>query len=119
MKVKTSTLKGRQLDWAVAKGGATAVGANLKMETFLHFHEIEFMTYSEDFALGAPILSRERISRTIDHSGLWVAYWSDGYTEGDEGKQHMQCDKSELVAGLRCVVARKLGDEVEIPEELL
>jgi hypothetical protein len=31
----------------------------------------------------------------------------------------MQCDRSELVAGLRCVVARKLGDEVEVPDELV
>jgi hypothetical protein len=31
----------------------------------------------------------------------------------------MQCDSSELVAGLRCFVALELGDEVEIPEELL
>jgi hypothetical protein len=113
MKIKTSELTGAALDWAVAKCAATAVGANLKMETFLHFHEIEFMTYSEDFSLGAPILSRERIDRVFNHkSGLWLAFTSRGTT-------HTHQDKSELVAGLRCVVASKLGDEVEIPEELL
>jgi hypothetical protein len=111
MKVKTNTLNDEALDWAVARYADKHV-------TLADIHWGNY-TPSRDFALGGPILSREHISRTIDHSGLWVAYWSDGYTEGDEGKHHMQCDKSELVAGLRCVVARQLGDEVEIPEELL
>lgn len=75
--------------------------------------------YSTDWAHGGPILSREGISRTFDHSGLWVAYWTDGYTEGDAGNKWMQCDSSELVAGLRCHVASKLGDTVDVPEELL
>lgn len=74
---------------------------------------------STDWAQGGPIMTRERISRTIDHSGLWIAYWTDGYTEGDEGRKWMQCDRSELVAGLRCYVASKLGDELEIPNELI
>jgi hypothetical protein len=121
MKVKTSNLKGRQLDWAVAKceGLLAPNGLHLSDEYCDSLAANQDGGISEDWAQSGPILSRERISRTIDHSGLWVAYWSDGYTEGDEGKQHMQCDRSELVAGLRCVVARKLGDEVEIPEELL
>lgn len=71
-----------------------------------------------DWAQGGPILTREHISRTIDHSGLWIAYWTDGYTDGDEGKKWMQCDRSELVAGLRCFVVSKLGNEVEVPDEL-
>ena len=111
MKVKTNTLNDEALDWAVSRYTDKHV-----TPTDIHWGN---WAPSRDFSLGAPILSRERISRTIDHSGLWIAYWSDGYTEGDEGKQHMQCHRSELVAGLRCVVARKLGDEVEIPEELL
>jgi hypothetical protein len=111
MKVKTNLLKDEPLDWAVSRYADKHVSLN----------DIHWGNYtpSRDFALGGPILSRERISRTIDHSGLWIAYWSDGYTEGDEGKLHMQCDRSELVAGLRCVVARKLGDEVEVPDELV
>jgi hypothetical protein len=132
MKIKTSEATELQLDWLVAKcldgkvsitderGGWLVVfqprtrGATGGGSPFPPM----FFNPSTNWAQGAPILSRERISRTIDHSGLWIAYWSDGYTEGDEGKQHMQCDRSELVAGLRCVVALKLGDEIEIPEEL-
>lgn len=75
--------------------------------------------YSTDWAQGGPILSDNRISRTIDHSGLWLAYWTDGYGEGDDANNWMHCDRSELVAGLRCFVESKLGKTVAIPEELL
>lgn len=102
MKIKVSNASNIQLDWLVALIDPEQMGSA-----------------SLDWAVGGPILSEARISRTIDHSGLWVAYWTDGYGEGDDAKKWMQCDRSELVAGLRCFVASKLGDEVEVPEELL
>lgn len=119
MKVKVATASGPVLDWMVAKaagleprivivGGAVIVGVD----------GLQAPSYSTDWSQGGPILSDARISRTIDHSGLWIAYWTDGYTEGDEGKKWMQCNRSELVAGLRCYVASKLGEEVEVPDEL-
>lgn len=120
MKIKTSKLKGRQLDWAVAKcrGLLAPNGLRLSDEYWDSLAANQYGGISEDWAQGGPILSSERISRTINHSGVWIAYWTSGYTEGDEGKMHMQVDNSELVAGLRCVVARKLGEEIDIPEEL-
>ena len=96
------------LDWLVAKCEKVNLVEGLTDDE----------RYSTNWAQGGPILNRERISRTIDHSGLWVAYWSDGYTEGDEGKKWMHCDRSELVAGLRCYVESQLGKEIEVPEEL-
>jgi hypothetical protein len=105
MKVKTNTLKDGPLDWAVSRYADKHV-------TLADIHWGNY-TPSRDFALGGPILSRERIDRVFNHkSGLWLAFTSRGTT-------HTHQDKSELVAGLRCVVASKLGDEVEIPEELL
>ena len=126
MKVKTVTLVGEALDWAVAV--CTGLRPKLDEEVFGQVnlgwwvsttHYFPLPAYSTDWGQGGGILSRERISRTIDHSGLWVAYWAEGYVEGDAGKKWMQCDRSELVAGMRCYVASKLGDEVEIPDELL
>ena len=124
MKIKTSEATELQLDWLVAKceGHGYVMGETEYAPDGRTYQRGTAQAtgphYSTNWAQSGPILSRERISRTIDHSGLWIAYWSDGYTEGDEGKHHMQCDRSELVAGLRCVVARKLGDEVEVPDEL-
>lgn len=119
MKIKTSEATNLQLDWAVAKSTQLEVqilhGACYYWRTPI---KRDVFKPSNDWAQGGPILSSERISRTIDHSGLWVAYWTDGYGEEDYCKKWMQCDRSELVAGLRCYVASKLGDEVDVPEEL-
>jgi hypothetical protein len=124
MKVKTSTLNDEALDWAVAKGEDFTEGAaiirlwNSRVTKIIPGDYETSEVYSSynpstNFALGGPILSRERIDRVFNHkSGLWLAFTSRGTT-------HTHQDKSELVAGLRCVVASKLGDEVEIPEELL
>lgn len=127
MKIKTSELTGAALDWAAAwcegcveKG---VYGGPVLRDGRLHIHYCGVVLDaawqpSTDWSQAGPILTREHISRTTDHSGLWIAYWTDGYTEGDEGKKWMQCDRSELVAGLRCYVASRLGDEVDVPEEL-
>lgn len=121
MKIKTSELTGAALDWAVAKsmGGHIGVANGVVCFNVGDGEGFNVFTPSTDWAQGGPILSEARISRTIDHSGLWVAYWTDGYTEGDEGKKWMHCDKSELIAGLRCVVEKNLGNEVEVPDELV
>lgn len=130
MKAKTNTLTGIPLNYIVAvcekvssflieegycQGGKLVQSGKYDWPNDCYIE----LNYSTDWAQGGPILSREHISRTIDHSGLWIAYWTDGYTEGDEGKKWMQCDRSELVAGLRCYVASKLGEEVDVPEELM
>ena len=121
MKIKTSKLTDAALDWAVCEAtGLLAAYPRVRKDFALQWPSTgnQHLHPATDWAQGGPILTRERISRTIDHSGLWIAYWTDGYTEGDEGRKWMQCDRSELVAGLRCYVASKLGNEVEVPDEL-
>jgi hypothetical protein len=67
---------------------------------------------STQWAEGGPILSRQRINREFNHnSGLWQAFRG-------QGVMHTQQDSSELVAGMRCVVASHYGEEVEVPDEL-
>jgi len=83
------------------------------------YAETDWWEPSTSAAQGGPLLTEARISRTIEHSGLWIAYWTDGYGEGDDDRKCMQCDRSELVAGLRCLVALKFGDEIDIPEEAI
>ena len=70
----------------------------------------------ENWSIAGPLLNSARISRTIDHSGLWIAYHGFNYSDD---KEHMQCHTSELVAGLRCYVSMRLGATVEIPDDLL
>lgn len=143
MKIKTSKLIGTCLDWQVAVALGRAVymrrdfitkrHAHLKSEADLAWHLLVqtndpiigdladgstqvLPNYSTDWSHGGPVLNKARISRTIDQSGLWLAY---DYFNYADAKEHMQCDRSELVAGLRCFVARELGDEVDVPKELL
>jgi hypothetical protein len=127
MKIKTEKLTGHALNWAVSKcehdeGRVSHVvfDEDLGVLEVPHPDSVASvrLNYSSNWNKAGPILTRERISRTIDHSGLWIAYYTDGYTEGDEGKLHMQCDKDELVAGLRCYVALRLGEFVRVPDEI-
>jgi hypothetical protein len=136
MKVKTSTLKGAALDWAVCtalglkpediyiqKGGSMPASLFRRSRDEDGKLDGSYTTgpnllFSRKWEAGGPVLTKYRISRTIDHSGLWIAYWTDGYTDGDEGKKWMHCDRDELVAGLRCLVESELGDTVEIPNDL-
>ena len=63
---------------------------------------------STDWALGGPIIQREEICVLAPVRGLWR-----GRKEG-----RTQYGPTPLVAAMRCYVSSKLGDEVEIPEEL-
>ena len=100
--MKTSELIDIALDWAVAK---CEVGAEFIGEIDdPHF-------YSTDWSQGGPIIEREEIALWPDAEGGWLA-------SADNGKG---CDfhgPTPLIAAMRCYVASKLGDEVEIPEDL-
>jgi hypothetical protein len=101
MKIKTSELIGSTLDWAVAK-----------CEDVYCFDGS--YTPSTDWAQGGPLIEREGIS--VDRAGLaWTADLSDsvgGYIE------HTESGPTPLIAAMRCYVASKLGDEIEIPKEI-
>ena len=101
--MKTSEMKDLILDWAVA----TANG-----DTFTLAHQ-DWAWYSSDWSVAGPIIEREMIEigahepKDIE----WVArdYW----------KENTMTGPTPLIAAMRCYVASKLGDDVEIPKELL
>ena len=105
--MKTNELIGAALDWAVAKceGRSEPEVVNnfsVAWYTWRNTH------YSTDWAQGGPIIEREKI--TIFQTGKdWMGYiWEDTESFGP----------TPLIAAMRCYVTSKLGDEVEIPEEL-
>jgi hypothetical protein len=71
---------------------------------------------STDWAQGGPIIERENISTVREgDAGNWIASVYD-YAESD---WHLHTGgTTPLEAAMRCYVASKLGDEVEIPKEL-
>lgn len=110
MKIKTDELQGAALDWAVAKCEEyETLMCRGKLETL--FTENGW-TPSTDWAQGGPIVERERISIGLDEEEPWCAY-------KEEDTQSFYSGPTPLIAAMRCYVASKLGDEVDVPEELL
>ena len=106
--MKTSELTGAALDWAVAK----CEGIEFTYENHPH-HEMFDMHYSTDWAQGGPIIEREKIGIDCDDQGVWFASYNLS-AETAWGSTGL----TPLIAAMRCYVASKLGDEVEIPEGL-
>lgn len=107
--MKTSELTDAALDWATAK----AVGFCLmETEGYEYSDEGGRKVYrpSTNWAQGGPIVEREKISVDWDHNE-WNAsiYGQPCYYSGP----------TPLVAAMRCYVASKLGNQVEIPEGLM
>ena len=107
--MKTNELSGAALDWAVTHANYEINGE--------HIWGTENCNYSTDWALGGAIIERERISITPD-VGCWNAHYHDNLFEED-GSDCFQIGTTPLIAAMRCYVASKLGEEVEIPKELM
>jgi hypothetical protein len=64
----------------------------------------------QDWALGGPIIERE---------GITVRRYTDALWDASIGRLDYVADgPTPLVAAMRCYVISKLGDEVEVPDEL-
>jgi len=70
--------------------------------------------WSTNWSLGGLIIERESISVTFEN-GDWTA---TALGRTPEGRAIRYFDYSPLIAAMRCFVASKLGDEVEVPDEL-
>jgi hypothetical protein len=107
--MKTSELMGAALDWAVAEI------ENPKPEHYRDHEGLEWereYSPSTDWAQGGPIIEREGIGLGFG-VGINSDQWEAGYTTPEE------TGPTPLVAAMRCYVASKLGDTIDIPEELL
>ena len=108
--MKTSELTGAALDWAVAKIEGREFEAP---ESFLDYYDEGGMRYSTDWAFGGPIIEREVIQLTPDeYTGTWSAYMTN------EGEPYDYTGPTPLIAAMRCFVASRLGDDVDVPKEV-
>jgi hypothetical protein len=117
MILKTSELTGVALDWAVAK--CEGVDSEWLIEdNFFHEHYNGGLRYSTDWAQGGPIIERETIS--IEYTGnIGRAWFAKPPGNPTRVRKQMMDGPTPLIAAMRCYVASKLGDTVDIPEELL
>lgn len=111
MKIKTSELTGAALDWAVAKCESVINGDALD----IGFIAEGGYTPSTNWAQGGAIIEREGMHVDCLRQGespVWEAWPYVG------GTKFIQQGTTPLIAAMRCYVASKLGEEVEIPDEL-
>lgn len=124
--MKTAELTGAALDWAVARLESKASPMGMDSADILLYRSTAtnaFMykrwaiPYSTDWAQGGPIIEREKIDVFWQsHQHSWVGSMRRGANK--IGFRHLLYGPTPLIAAMRCYVASKLGDEVEIPEEL-
>lgn len=122
--MKTSELIGPALDWAVviAKGVRPADIRVTKGRIYRWSRDNDgrltgsYMTGPEFlpssmWGSGGPIIEREGVQLHVTESRAeWI-----GSCWGYSGQQY---GPTPLIAAMRCYVASKLGDEVDIPKEL-
>ena len=100
--MKTAELTGPALDWAVA----TANGDKINR-------------YSTDWAQGGPLIEREHIEwQWLPSSSKDHRYGARKPSLGGAKRTFCMDGPTVLIAAMRCYVASKLGDEVEIPKAL-
>jgi hypothetical protein len=114
--MKTSELTGPALDWAVARceDGVNIDASGLPWlpdESPNEHGEAVWFKPSTDWAQGGPIIDRENITWSGQAATLCR------YVKG-KYPRWLEYGQTPLIAAMRCYVASKLGDEVEIPKEL-
>lgn len=127
--MKTSELTGAALDWA-----ADYVNNKCLEEPRLrgYNYDVEWRNhraprYSSQWSAGGPIIERQALSVYPFFCDGTKAGWSacdphnlqyDEVGEFIDGSDFAQDGPTPLIAAMRCFVASKLGDEVEVPKEL-
>jgi hypothetical protein len=125
LKIKTSELQGAALDWAVAKCEGKGIEFDDPADPWLtrdgiSDQPLHSYTPSTDWAQGGPFIERREIgirrNMPCSKGREWEAIPSIT-AKGAGGK--FGYGPTPLVAAMRCYVASHLGNEVDIPEELV
>ena len=124
MKIKASELTGAALNWAAAKadnnlhpkGDVRLLDRNVFIITAGDYENPDlWQRYAPtiDWAQGGPIIESNEIELKSIEEGVWQA--SNLF---DDMEWHHFVGYSPLEAAMRCHVAHRLGEEVEITKEL-
>jgi hypothetical protein len=120
MFIKTNALIGKALNWAVAEcqfGGNEEWDGTLEGIDSVSDLEGEEYSPSTNGNQGILIIESEGIA-IRKYGGFVVTKWQ-------ADKWQFKFDEAQasgptpLIAAMRCLVASKLGDEVDVPEELV
>lgn len=124
MKVRTEQLTGAALDWAVARaeGLTVFVGMNHTLTgpavRELGVEDEPVFSPSTDWLFVGALIEREEIAVMPTDRG-WFTSMSDTNEEEGTVVNFSKRAASPLISALRCFVSRKIGDEVDLPDELV
>lgn len=133
MKVETSTLTKTALDWAVA----IALGIpreEIRLPRIKDFSLCRYLRdedgelngsyrtgpdllFSSKWEAGGPIIERERIE--VRPTTVSLADPTKNWSASIHDVWMFMPGPTPLIAAMRCFCASRLGDEVDVPEELL
>ena len=109
--MKVSELTGPALDWAVAKCEYPEQPINTALGVpYLMFGRFNPST---NWSQGGPIIEREKIGVVLSPGDANV--WVGSVYEPDW--KFNRTGPTPLTAAMRCYVAARLGDEVDVPDE--
>ena len=118
--MKTNELTGAALDWAVAKCEGHNVFIKHAPVQVMYTPERKRSWYiytpSTNWSQGGPIIEREGIN--LDNyakNPQWSAWIPTPERESGEAQAF---GPTPLIAAMRCYVASKLGDDIDLPKEL-
>ncbi|SEJ85457.1 phage protein NinX family protein [Achromobacter sp. NFACC18-2] len=119
--IKTTALTGAALDWAVAQAAGVSVDI-CTMPEAVHILRNPLGSGrwrpSADWSQGGPIIEREGLNVQVNLAqGGWHAMRArptPGRIKGFSGR----FGATPLIAAMRCYVASKLGDSVDVPDSL-
>lgn len=122
--IKTADLIGPALDWAVAQ---CELMREYSADRGLLVHRIGYglpmPAYSTDGSLAVPIIEREKICVSWTYSRRMTGPLTHARAQYFEpphstGNSHREFGPAFLVAAMRCYVAAKLGNTVDVPDSI-
>jgi hypothetical protein len=126
--MKTSELTGNALCYAVCMaqmpylvwGETIGIHHASNQIVVPHLPEPDCYSPFTTWAMCGPIIEREKIAiaPSIMDDLLWVANVRDVHKGWDSDNETRRRGLTPLIAAMRCFITSKLGDEIDIPEEL-
>lgn len=120
--IKVSEATDIQLDWLVAK----ALGLNVYIPAYADSpwlmarsgtFDYRCPDFSTDWSDGGPVMEQERLApEPLLDSNCVLIKWRCRNWKGDGSDFY---GPTPLIAAMRCYVASKFGEEVEVPDELV
>lgn len=115
--VKVSEVSGPALDWLVAtcEGHLASITESDEV-VILREGVTDYFDPHRNWGWAGPIIEREKIGHCWCSDGYSQAHQFDA--EDEFNSAFYQTGPTPLIAAMRCYVASKLGETVEVPDEL-